>query len=54
MAIIRVLCDDTLPFVNERVWSKVRSNGTVFALFLETRLNFKKWQIQATYIVVLF
>ena len=25
----RVLRDDTLPFVNEWVWSKVSSNGSV-------------------------
>ena len=40
--IIRVLCDDTLPFVNELVWSKVCSNGAVFSLFLENKPNLKK------------
>ena len=30
-----MLCDDTLPFVYEWVWSKVRPNDTVFSLFLE-------------------
>ena len=37
-----MLCDDTLPFVNEWVWSKVCWNGTVFSLFLETKAKFQK------------
>ena len=37
-----VLCDDTLPFVNEWVLSKVRSNGTVFSLFLKNKAKFQK------------
>ena len=37
--ILRVLCDNTLPF---RVWSKVHTNGSVFLLFLRTRPNFQK------------
>ena len=32
---MRVLCDCTLPFVNEWVWSKVHSNGTVFSFSQE-------------------
>ena len=36
------LYDDTLPFVNEWVLSKVRSNGTVFLLFLENKAEFQK------------
>ena len=39
---IRALCDDTLPFVNEWVLSKVRSNGTAFSLFLENKAELKK------------
>ena len=38
---ILVLGDDTLPFVNEWVWSKVHSNGTVFSLFLENKAKFQ-------------
>ena len=38
---MRVLCEDTLPFVNEWVWFKVRSNGTVFSLFLENNAEFQ-------------
>ena len=37
-----VLCDDTLLFGNEWVWSKVRSNGTVLSLFLENKAKFQK------------
>ena len=39
---LRVLFEDTLPFVNEWVWSKVRSNGTVFSLCLENKDELKK------------
>ena len=39
---IRVLCDDTLPFVNEWVWPKVHSNSTVFSLFLKNKAELKK------------
>ena len=35
------LCDDTLPFVNEWVWSKVRSNCTFFSLLLESKAEFQ-------------
>ena len=46
---IRVLYDDTLPFVNEWVWSKVRSNGTFFFTFSrEPGPISKKWQVEAT------
>ena len=38
---VRVLCDDTVPS-NEWVWSKVRSNDTVFSLLLEKKTEFKK------------
>ena len=46
---IRVLFVDTLPFVNESVWSKVRSNCTVFLTFSreQGRIS-KKWQIRVT------
>ena len=37
-----VLCGDTLPLVNECVWSKVCSNGTVFSFFLENKAEFQK------------
>ena len=40
--IIRVFCDDTLPFLNEWVWSKVRSKGTFFSLYLENKAEFQK------------
>ena len=36
------MCDDTLSFVNEWVWSKARSNGTVFSLYLENKAEFQK------------
>ena len=36
------LCDDTLPFLNEWVWSKGRSNGTVFSIFLENKAELQK------------
>ena len=37
-----VLCDDTLLFESEWVWSKVPSNGTVFSLYLKNKAEFKK------------
>ena len=35
-------CVMLLPFVNKWVWSKVRSNGTVFSLFLENKAEFQE------------
>ena len=36
------MSDDSLLFVNEWVWSKVHSNGTVYFTFSRTRPNFKR------------
>ena len=42
MATIRVLHYDSLPFVNEWVWSEVCLNGTVSSLFLENKAEFQQ------------
>ena len=47
--------DNTLPFVNEWVWFKMRLNGTLFFNFSrEQRRISKKWQIKGILIVVQF
>ena len=47
----RVLCDYTLPFTYEWVWSKRALERHIFSLILENKAEFqKKWQIKATFV----